>query len=82
MRVKKNRKKFYSTAQALEKIGISRATLFRWLREKRIEDVGHRDRRNWRLFTDEDIKRIREFAHRVRVIPKQTKLNLNLKKNG
>ena len=49
----------YSTEEAASKLGISRPTLLRWFREKRISDVG-RDRNNWRVFSDQDIRRIRE----------------------
>lgn len=49
----------YSTEEAASQLGISRSTLLRWFREKRINDVG-RDRNNWRVFSDQDIRRIRE----------------------
>ena len=37
--------KFYRTKEALERIGISRRTWFRWLQENIIEDVEHKDRK-------------------------------------
>ncbi len=58
-------KKFYRTQEALETIGISKATWFRWLREDKVADVGHKDRRGWRLFTDADIRRIQSFANTI-----------------
>jgi len=57
--------KFYRTKEALERIGISRRTWFRWLQENIIEDVEHKDRKGWRLFTEEDIERISNFAYNL-----------------
>jgi len=56
---------FYRTKEALERIGISRRTWFRWLQENIIEDVEHKDRKGWRLFTEEDIERISNFAYNL-----------------
>lgn len=53
-------KRFYQTNEAARLIGVSRPTLLRWFREKRVVDV-ERDRRGWRRFSDEDIRRLREF---------------------
>ena len=48
----------YNTAEAASRLGVSRPTLLRWFREDRISAVT-RDWRGWRLFTDEDLERIR-----------------------
>lgn len=48
----------YSTEEAAKEIGISKSTLLRWFREKRIDDV-KRDRNQWRVFTASDIARIK-----------------------
>jgi predicted site-specific integrase-resolvase len=64
-------KTFYRTSEALKRAGISRATFFRWIREGIIEDVSHRDKRGWRLFTEEDITRIRNEAQAIAVLPSQ-----------
>ncbi len=57
---------YYRTAEACARTGISRATLFRWLKagilEKRLKD-----RRGWGIFTDDDLRRIRAEARRIRV---------------
>jgi excisionase family DNA binding protein len=51
----------YSTKEAAEALGISRPTLLRWIRERKIADV-RRDRNKWRVFTEADIHRIRMAA--------------------
>jgi len=49
----------YGTDEAATELGISKSTLLRWIREKRFADV-KRDRNNWRVFSGEDIRRIRK----------------------
>ncbi len=53
--------KEYRTDEAARRIGCSRSTLLRWFREGKVADVA-RDRRGWRVFTEEDISRIRRWA--------------------
>lgn len=50
--------KTYSTDAAATQLGISKSTLLRWIREKRISDV-RRDRNNWRVFSERDIQLIK-----------------------
>lgn len=57
---------YYKTSEACKKIGISRATLFRWLKVG-ILDKYYKDRRGWRLFTEEDLNRIRTEAMKIEV---------------
>ena len=72
MPVNINGQKYYRTKEALSKIGISRPTWFRWLRDNVVEDVKHTDRRGWRLFTDEDIERISKFVNTVKIASDKT----------
>jgi predicted site-specific integrase-resolvase len=58
---------YYRTAEVCSLAGISRSTLFRWLRKGILDDVSHRDRRGWRLFTDRDIDRITDESNKVRI---------------
>ena len=61
-----NGQNYYKTDEACKLAGISRATLFRWL-DKVIIDQLYRDRRGWRLFTNEHITKLRDEANRVQV---------------
>ena len=65
MPVKLNGQTYYRTSEACRKAGISKATYFRWLREGVIKDVAHKDRRGWRLFTEQDIERIMNEAGKI-----------------
>ena len=52
------KKKLYKTNEVCEMFDISRATLFRWEREGLITGPP-RDWRNWRLYSTENIEKIR-----------------------
>ena len=60
-----NSRTYYRTSEVCQVAGISRATLFRWLKEGVIEDAAHKDRRGWRLFTENDMSRIKNEADRT-----------------
>lgn len=50
--------------QAAKEIGVSTATLKRWLLSGKVAEVG-RNRNNWRVFRDEDIARISRYANQA-----------------
>ena len=58
--------KTYRTKEVLNILHISRATLYNWFRDKKVQDVA-RDRNNFRVFTKEDIKRISEYKNIIRL---------------
>jgi hypothetical protein len=59
-------KRYYETTEVCEKVGISRPTLFRWLKRGLLIKL-HRDRRGWRLFTEEDLNKIQAEARRIEI---------------
>jgi len=59
-------KTYYRTTEVCKMAGIGRSTLLRWLQAGILQDVVHRDRRSWRLFTEDDIKRIEEEVNRLK----------------
>jgi adenine-specific DNA-methyltransferase len=58
---------FYGTTETCQKTGISRATLYRWLR-KGLLSKQRKDRRGWRLFTEEDLQKILAEIKRIVII--------------
>jgi predicted site-specific integrase-resolvase len=52
------------TAEAAKKAGISKATLLRWLKEGKVREVA-RDVRGWRVFNEEEVERIKEYANKI-----------------
>jgi hypothetical protein len=57
---------YYKATEVCEKAGISRPTLFRWLKRGLLVRM-HRDRRGWRLFTEEDLNKIQAEARRIEI---------------
>ncbi len=57
---------YYRTSEACARARVSRATLFRWLKAG-ILMKSRRDRRGWRLFTEDDMKAILAESNRVDV---------------
>ena len=65
MPVKIQGETYYRTSEACRIAGIGRSTFLRWLRKGAMNDASHRDKRGWRLFTSEDVKRIEELANTI-----------------
>ena len=65
MSVAVNGRTYYRTAEACMMAGTSRNTLLRWVREGSFSDVSLRDRKGWRLFTEEDVSRLKEEVNRI-----------------
>lgn len=61
-----NGERYYETTEVCEKVGISRPTLFRWLKRGILHKL-HKDRRGWRLFTEEDLDKIQAEAQKIEV---------------
>jgi excisionase family DNA binding protein len=58
--------KYYKTSEACKQAGISRATLYRWLKAGILKKYC-KDRRGWRLFTQADIDNIRAEARKIKI---------------
>jgi predicted site-specific integrase-resolvase len=60
-----NERTYYRTAEVCRMVGISRNTLFRWLKEGIVSDVEYRDCRGWRLFTSAQVEAVRTKTNHV-----------------
>ena len=60
-----NEKTYYRTAEICQIVGISKNTFFRWVREGSFADAPDRDRREWRLFTKDDVYRLKAEVNRI-----------------
>jgi len=60
-----NDRTYYRTAEVCRMVGISRNTLFRWLKEGILSDVEYRDWRGWRLLTVDQIENIKTKINHV-----------------
>jgi predicted site-specific integrase-resolvase len=60
-----NDQTYYRTAEVCRIVGISRNTLFKWLKDGIFSDVEYRDWRGWRLFTAAQLETIRTKTNHV-----------------
>jgi len=60
-----NEQTYYRTADVCRMVGISRNTLFRWLKQGIVSDVEYRDCRGWRLFTAAQVEAIKSKTNHV-----------------
>jgi len=65
MPVTVNGQTYYRTAEVCRAVGISRTTLFRWLKEGIFREAEHRDRRGWRLFTEDEIDKLKAEVNQI-----------------
>ncbi len=56
---------FYRTAEVCRIAGVSKNTLLRWIKGNKYNDVTYRDRRGWRLFTEDELTKLRIEVNRV-----------------
>jgi predicted site-specific integrase-resolvase len=63
-----NDQTYYRTADVCRMVGISRNTLFRWLKEGMVTDVEYRDWRGWRLLTLAQVETIRIKTNNITAI--------------
>jgi hypothetical protein len=57
-----NGKTYYSAQETALAAGISKPTLLRWIKTKRVKDAEKRDRNGWRLFGEPEVAAIRKLA--------------------
>jgi DNA-binding transcriptional MerR regulator len=65
MPVKLNGRTYYRTAEVCQMVGIGRSTLFRWIRQHVVKEAQFRDRKGWRLFTEDDLRSLAAESSRI-----------------
>ncbi len=65
MSVTVNGETYYRTAEVCQIVGISKTTFFRWLKGGIFKEAEYRDRRGWRLFTEDELSRFKAESHRI-----------------
>jgi predicted site-specific integrase-resolvase len=61
-----NGQTYYRTAEVCLIVGIGKTTLFRWINEGVVKEAEHRDRRGWRLFTENEIYMLKAEVNGIR----------------
>ncbi len=69
---------FHTTKDVLKKVGVTRPTLYKWLKQGKVPEVS-RDRNNFRLFTKKDMDNITNYKNLIR---KPTIHNSNMNNNN
>jgi hypothetical protein len=67
MPIKINGTEYFRTHEACVLAGITKNTFLRWVTSGTFPDVAYRDRRGWRLFTTEDVNRLKDEVNKVHV---------------
>lgn len=58
--------RYYTTGQAAKKLRVSVSTLKRWLASPEVNIVDRRNQNGWRLFSEEDLRDLREYKRGIR----------------
>ncbi len=56
---------YYRTAEVYRQVGVSRNTLYTWLRRGILGRTELRDRRGWRLFTQKEVDQLKRETGRT-----------------
>jgi hypothetical protein len=56
---------FYNTQEACRLAGTNRFTFLRWVKLNKFNDVECRDRNGWRLFSEDDLQRLKEHVNHI-----------------
>ena len=67
MPTKINGQTYYRTAEVCRTIGIGKNTLYRWLEHGVLGEHERRDRRGWRIFTQDEVDKLKAEADRVTI---------------
>jgi predicted site-specific integrase-resolvase len=62
-----NGTQYYRTHEACLKAGITKNTFLRWVARGSYPDVNCRDRRGWRLFTEDEVKRLQAEVNKINI---------------
>jgi predicted site-specific integrase-resolvase len=68
-----NDQTYYRTNEVCRMLGISKNTLFRWLKDGVFsDDVEYRDWRGWRLFTADQVENIKAKTNHVHAVNRKS----------
>jgi excisionase family DNA binding protein len=61
-----NGQTYYRTTEVCKMVGISKSTLFRWIKQNLVSEAEYRDRRGWRLFKENELHSIIAEGSRIK----------------
>jgi excisionase family DNA binding protein len=62
---------YYTVSEVAKAVNVHRITLLRWIGAGKVPD-GRRDRNGWRLFSAEQLERIKDFALATEPAPEES----------
>jgi DNA-binding transcriptional MerR regulator len=65
MPIEINGRTYYRTNEVCQIVGISKSTLFRWIKKNVVMEAEYRDRKGWRLFTEGELDMLVAEAARI-----------------
>ena len=65
MPIRINGETYYRTAEACRIAEISKNTFLRWAKAGKFPDVESRDRRGWRVFTEDELERLKAEVNKI-----------------
>jgi phage antirepressor YoqD-like protein len=71
---------YYRTVEVCRIAGISRNTLFKWLKEEVFSDVEYRDWRGWRLFTAAQLETVRTKTNHIIAVNRRSQGSMHMEK--
>ena len=66
-----NGQTYYRTNEVCRMVGVSKNTLFRWLKDGIFSDIEYRDWRGWRLFTEAQVESIKAKTNHVNAVTRK-----------
>lgn len=63
-----NSQTYYRTAEVCRLAGISKSTLFRCLKHGVLREAVRRDRKGWRLFSEDEVNKIKAEVNQINFI--------------
>jgi predicted site-specific integrase-resolvase len=66
-----NSQTYYRTNEVCRMVGISKNTLFRWLKNGVFSDIEYRDWRGWRIFTAAQVDIIKAKTNHITTIRRE-----------
>lgn len=65
MPVEINSRTYYRSAEVCQIVGICKSTLLRWIKQNIVNEAEYRDRKGWRLFTEDELRSIMAETSRI-----------------
>ena len=66
-----NSQTYYRTSEVCRMVGVSKNTLFRWLKDGVFNDIEYRDWRGWRIFTAAQVETIKAKTNHITAISRK-----------